>query len=65
MENVFHSDFKTQYLLNYFEFYRISDREHKIKSNKFFLKIIQNINDLNDVNKLKFYWSINNIFEDA
>ena len=65
MENVVLSNFKTQYLLNYFEYYRITEREHKIKSNKNFEKILQNINDLNDVNKLKFYWSLNNVFENG
>ena len=51
--------------MNYFEFFRITEKEKQLKSNKNFDKILQNIHNLNDVNKLKFYRSLPVIFENG
>lgn len=36
-----------------------------LKVNKNIEKIIHNINNFTEVNKLKFIWSMNNVFEDG
>jgi hypothetical protein len=52
--------------LNFFEFVKISaEKDKQLKSNKNLDKIIQNLHNLNDVNKLKFYWSLPIIFENG
>lgn len=67
IESVNATNFNTQYLLNYFEFFKNIDKDNQkqLKPSKNFEKIIQNIHNLHDVNKLKFFWSLPNIFENG
>jgi len=63
LESVLNSDFETQFLLNFLENYKISERDKPMKPTKTLERVLQNIHNLDEVNKLKLMWKVNNIFE--
>lgn len=65
IDSVISSNFENQFLINLLECLRGNDKEKMLVPTKNFEKIIQNIHELNEVNKLKLFWRINHAVENG
>ena len=58
IDQVTKAEFDNHFYLNLIESLRVNDKGNLLIPNKNFDKVMQNINDLPELNKLKFFWKV-------
>lgn len=58
VDQVVNDNFDNHFYLNMFECLKVFDKENVLKPNKNFEKVLQNVHDLQELNKLKFFWKV-------
>lgn len=65
IDSVVANNYENHFLINLLECLRGTDKEKLLIPTKNFEKVIQNIHNLTEVNKLKLFWRINHAVENG
>lgn len=65
IDQVVASNFDNHFFLNLFECLRAVEKDKLLKPNKNFEKVLQNIHELEELNKLKFFWKVYSAVENG